>query len=47
VGQVYAKPTVGLAVWLAAKLTAGYIAGAVGVIDYARVLQAVCKVLIV
>jgi len=35
---VYARPVVGLAAWLAAKLTAGYIAGAVGVIDRARVL---------
>jgi len=37
-GQVYAGPIAGLAVWLAAKLTAGCTAGAVGVTDYARVL---------
>jgi len=44
---VYARPVVGLAIWLAAKLTAGYMAGAIGVIDYTRVLRAVYKVLIV
>jgi len=44
---VCAGPAVGLAVWLAAKLTAVCTAGAVGVIDYTRVLQAVYKVLIV
>ena len=42
-----AGPIAGLAIQLAAKLTAGYIAGAVGVIDCARVLQAVYKVLVV
>jgi len=46
-GQVCAGPIVGLAAWLAAKLTAGCIAGAVGVIDRAGVLWAVYKVLIV
>ena len=40
-------PVVGLAARLAAKLTAGCMAGAVGVIDCARVLWAVYKVLIV
>jgi len=35
---VCARPIVGLAVWLATKLTAGCTAGAVGVVDYARVL---------
>jgi len=44
---VCARPIVGLAAQLAAKLTAGCMAGAVGVIDCARVLQAVYKVLIV
>ena len=47
IGQVYARPVAGLAARLAAKLTAGCIAGAVGVIDRAGVLQAVYKVLIV
>jgi len=47
VGQVCAGPVVGLAVWLAAKLTAGCTASAVGVVDRARVLWAVCEVLIV
>jgi len=42
-GQVYARPIVGLA----AKLTAGYIAGAIGVTDRAGVLRAVYIVLIV
>jgi len=37
-GQVYARPVVGLAARLAAKLTVGYIAGAIGVADCARVL---------
>ena len=46
-GQVCAGPAVGLAAWLAAKLTAGYTAGAVEVADCARVLWAVYKVLIV
>jgi len=44
---VCARPTVGLAARLAAKLTVGYTAGAVGVADRARVLRAVCIVLIV
>jgi len=44
---VCAGPAVGLATRLAAKLTAGYTAGAIGVIDRARVLRAVYKVLIV
>ena len=44
---MYAGPVVGLAIWLAAKLTAGCMAGAVGVIDRARVLWAIYKVLIV
>ena len=47
IGQVCAGPVVGLAVWLATKLTAGYIAGAIGVADYAGVLWAVYKVFIV
>ena len=47
IGQVYAGPIAGLATQLAAKLTAGYMAGAIGVIDRARVLRAVYKVLIV
>jgi len=47
IGQVYARPAVGLAIRLAAKLIAGYTASAIGVIDYARVLQAIYKVLIV
>ena len=46
-GQVCARPAVGLAARLAAELTAGYIAGAVGVADRAGVLQAVCVVLAV
>ena len=46
-GQVYARPVVGLAARLAAKFTAGYTAGAVGVIDRARVLRAVYIVLAV
>jgi len=37
-GQVCTGPVVGLAIYLAAKLMVGYIAGAIGVIDYARVL---------
>jgi len=44
---VCARPAVGLAIRLAAKLTAGCMAGAVGVTDRARVLQAVYKVLVV
>jgi len=44
---VCARPIVGLAIWLAAKLIVGCTASAVGVIDCARVLQAVYKVLIV
>jgi len=44
---VCAGSIVGLAARLATKLMAGYIVGAVGVIDYTRVLRAVCKVLIV
>jgi len=44
---VCAGPVAGLAVWLAAKLTAGCTAGAVGVADCARVLWAVYKVLAV
>jgi len=47
VGRVYAGPIVGLAARLAAKLTVGYTAGAIGVVDRARVLWAVCKVLVV
>ena len=47
VGQVCAKPAVGLAIQLAAKFTAGYTAGTIGVIDRAGVLRAVCVVLIV
>jgi len=35
---VYAGPAVELAAWLAAKLTVGCTASAVGVIDRARVL---------
>jgi len=46
-GQVYAGPVVGLAVRLATKLMVGCTAGAIGVADRARVLRAVCKVLIV
>ena len=42
-GQVYAGPVAGLA----AELTAGCMAGAIGVIDCAGVLWAVCIVLIV
>jgi len=38
---------VGLAARLAAKLTAGYIAGAIGVTNYTRALQAVLVALIV
>ena len=41
------RPTAGLAAQLATKLTAGCTAGAVGVVDRARVLQAVFIVLIV
>ena len=42
-----ARPVVGLAAQLAAKLTAGYTASAVGVADRAGVLRAVYIVLIV
>ena len=42
-----ARPAVGLAIWLAAKFTAGCTAGAVGVADCARVLRAVCVAFIV
>jgi len=35
---VCAGPIAELAAWLAAKLTVGYTAGAIGVADYARVL---------
>jgi len=35
---VYVRPVVGLAARLAARLTVGYIAGAIGVIDLTRVL---------
>jgi len=42
-----ARPAVGLAAQLAAKLTAGCAAGAVGVADCARVLWAVYIVLAV
>jgi len=44
---VCAGPAAGLAARLAAKLTVGCIASVVGVIDRARVLQAVYKVLVV
>ena len=37
-GQVCARPIVGLAARLATELMAGYIAGAVGVADRIRVL---------
>ena len=41
------RPTIGLAMWLAARLVAGGTAGAVGVINCARVPQAVFIVLVV
>ena len=44
---MYTRPTVGLAAQLAARLAAGGTAKAVGVINYARVPQAVLIVLIV
>jgi len=44
---VCARSIAGLAAWLAAKLMAGCIAGAIRVADYARVLQAVYIVLAV
>ena len=47
VGQVYAGPAVGLAARLAAELTAGCAAGAVGVAGYIRVLRAVLVALVV
>ena len=47
IGQVYAGPTAGLAVRLAAKLMAGYMASAIGVTDHARVLRAIFVVLVV
>jgi len=47
VGQAYAGPAAGLAAQLAAKLMAGCTAGAVGVADCARALQAVLVVLMV
>ena len=42
-----ARPIAGLAVWLATRLAAGGIAGAIGVINHARVPQAILIVLIV
>ncbi len=42
-----ARPVVGLATRLAARLIVGYIASAVEVIDYTRPLRAVLRVLIV
>jgi hypothetical protein len=44
---VCARPIAGLAARLAARLIAGYAASAIGVIDRARALQAVLRVLIV
>ena len=44
---MYTRPTVGLAAQLAARLAAGSTARATGVIDYARVLQAILIVLVV
>jgi len=38
IGQVYARPAVELAARLATELTVGYMAGAIGVADHARVL---------
>ena len=47
IGRVCARPTVGLAAQLAAKLTVGYIASTIEVIDRAGVLQAILIILIV
>ena len=44
---MYTGPIVGLAARLAAKLAAGSMAGAAGVVDYTGVLQAVFIVLMV
>ena len=44
---MYARPIVGLAVWLAARLAAGGTAGAVEVADCARVPRAVLIMLVV
>ena len=44
---MYARPAVGLAARLAAGLTASYTAGTIGVIDRARALRAVLRVLMV
>jgi len=46
IGQAFAGPMVGLAVWLAAKLVAGYTVGAVGVIDLTRALRPILIVLV-
>ena len=44
---MYARLIVGLAVRLAAKLAAGYIASAAGVTNYTRAFRAVLRLLIV
>ena len=46
IGQVFARPIVGLAAYLAAELAAGYTAGAIGVADLTRALRPVLVVLI-
>jgi len=47
IGQACARPAAGLAARLATKLTAGCIAGAVGVTNYARALRAILIALMV
>jgi len=47
ISQVCAGPIAGLAAWLAAKLTVGCTAGAVGVADHAGALRAVLVALVV
>ena len=46
ISRVFARAIVGLAALLAAKLVAGYIAGAIGVADLTRALRPIFIVLI-